>query len=177
MPSTPHSVLCRGGQIAGSGRRTVFTACGGLGGGGKIEVCLIFVSQGWGSVQFLRRCRRDARRTRRWDGGCGTGAGSPGAVVRCLPYSSALAPSPSACSACIPAFICGKTFLNPRRHNVRRGPDRNPNRSLRSGSQPDRPHAVRAASDAARATGPVRRSSQIPTWICCHRSSPATSPC
>src|ERR1700733_13818319 len=53
MPSTPHSVLCRGGQIAGSGRRTVFTACGGLGGGGKIEVCLIFVSQGWGSVHYI----------------------------------------------------------------------------------------------------------------------------
>ena len=47
----PIALIAPQGQIAGLRSRTVFTACGGLGRRGKIRVCFVFVSQGWGSVQ------------------------------------------------------------------------------------------------------------------------------
>ena len=37
--------------------RVAFTACGDLRIGGKIGVCLVFVSQGWGSVHERRHCQ------------------------------------------------------------------------------------------------------------------------
>ena len=64
MPSTPHSVLYPGGRNAAPAWWIVFAACSGLGGRDKIEVCLIFVSQGWGSVYSKsRRTNHAAART------------------------------------------------------------------------------------------------------------------
>ncbi len=50
MPSTPHSVLYLDGRIAGPDCRVVFAACGGLGGRGKIEACLITSVGNWDAI-------------------------------------------------------------------------------------------------------------------------------
>jgi hypothetical protein len=68
IPAEPENVDCSGqsanaaatrnGGNSCVARRVQFTACGDLAAGGKIGECVIFVSQGWGSVQnYLRSLR------------------------------------------------------------------------------------------------------------------------
>ena len=61
MPSTARFVLCSRARIPGSRRWAAFAACAEHGNGGRIQVCVITVSHGWGSVHRRPAWRRVAQ--------------------------------------------------------------------------------------------------------------------